>query len=56
VAFRDKTTPRHDPAKILQVSAIPRTISGKIAEFAVCDVIHGKAGKNTDVLANPQAL
>ena len=54
--IRDNTTPRHVPAKILQVSDIPRTISGKIVELAVRDVIHGKAVKNTDALANPQAL
>lgn len=54
--IRDNTTPRHVPAKILQVADIPRTISGKIVELAVRDVIHGKPVKNTDALANPQAL
>jgi acetoacetyl-CoA synthetase len=54
--IRANTTPRHVPAKILQVADIPRTISGKITEIAVRDTIHGKAVKNTDALANPQAL
>lgn len=54
--IRANTTPRHVPAKILQVSDIPRTISGKITEIAVRAVIHGKPVKNTDALANPQAL
>ena len=44
------------PAKILQVSDIPRTISGKIAELAVRNCVHGEAVKNTDALANPDAL
>jgi len=54
--IRANTTPRHVPAKILQVADIPRTISGKITEIAVRDMIHGKPVKNTDALANPQAL
>jgi acetoacetyl-CoA synthetase len=54
--IRANTTPRHVPAKILQVADIPRTISGKITEIAVRDTIHGRPVKNTDALANPQAL
>ncbi len=54
--IRANTTPRHVPAKILQVADIPRTISGKITEIAVRDTIHGLAVKNTDALANPEAL
>jgi acetoacetyl-CoA synthetase len=54
--IRANTTPRHVPAKILQVTDIPRTISGKISELAVRAMIHGEAVKNTDALANPQAL
>ena len=53
---RSGATPRHVPAKIVQVADIPRTISGKIVELAVRDVIHGRAVKNTDTLANPEAL
>jgi acetoacetyl-CoA synthetase len=54
--IRDNTTPRHVPAKIIAVAEIPRTISGKIVELAVRNVVHGKPVKNTDALANPGAL
>ncbi len=54
--IRVNTTPRHVPAKILQIADIPRTISGKIVELAIRNAIHGEAVKNTDALANPQAL
>ena len=53
---RENATPRHVPARIIQVSDIPRTISGKIVELAVRNVVHGKAVKNVDALANPEAL
>ena len=53
---RANTTPRHVPEKIIQVSAIPRTISGKIVELAVRKVIHGEEVTNKDALANPEAL
>jgi acetoacetyl-CoA synthetase len=54
--IRTNTTPRHVPAKVIQVAAIPRTISGKIVELAVRKVVHGEAVKNKDALANPEAL
>ena len=54
--IRSNTTPRHVPAKIVQVPEIPRTRSGKIVELAVRDVVHGKTVTNTDALANPGAL
>jgi len=54
--IRAETTPRHVPARIVQVPDIPRTISGKIVELAVRNVVHGKPVKNTDALANPEAL
>lgn len=54
--IRANTTPRHVPAKILAVSDIPRTISGKVVELAVRNVVHGQVVKNTDALANPEAL
>jgi acetoacetyl-CoA synthetase len=54
--IRANTTPRHVPAKIVQVPEIPRTISGKVVELAVRETIHGRAVKNTDALANPAAL
>ena len=54
--IRANTTPRHVPAKILQVNDIPRTLSGKIVELAVRNIVHGRPVKNTDALANPAAL
>ena len=54
--IRANTTPRHVPAKIVQVPEIPRTISGKIVELAVREAIHGRPVTNTDALANPAAL
>ncbi len=54
--IRDNTTPRHVPAKVLQVADIPRTKSGKIVELAVRNVVHGRAVKNVEALANPEAL
>ncbi|MDB4892236.1 MAG: acsA [Gemmatimonadetes bacterium] len=54
--IRDNVTPHHVPRKIIQVEDIPRTISGKITELAVRDVVHGREVKNREALANPQAL
>ena len=54
--IRANTTPRHVPAKVIQVADIPRTISGKIVELAVRKVIHNEVVKNKDALANPEAL
>jgi len=55
-SIRSETTPRHVPAKVIAVTDIPRTISGKIVELAVRKVVHGQAVNNTDALANPEAL
>jgi acetoacetyl-CoA synthetase len=54
--IRANASPHHVPKKIIQVADIPRTISGKITELAVRDVIHGRPVKNADALANPQSL
>jgi len=54
--IRRHTTPRHVPAKILQVDDIPRTISGKVAELAVRKIVHGETVANQDALANPDSL
>jgi acetoacetyl-CoA synthetase len=54
--IRRSTTARHVPARILQVTEIPRTKSGKIVELAVRDVVHGRDVKNREALANPEAL
>jgi acetoacetyl-CoA synthetase len=54
--IRDRASPRHVPAQILEVEDIPRTRSGKITELAVRDVVHGREVKNVEALANPEAL
>ena len=54
--IRSNTTPRHAPAVIVQISDLPRTISGKIVEVAVRKVVHGEPVENMDALANPEAL
>ena len=54
--IRRNTTPRHVPARILQVTDIPRTKSGKIVELAVRNIVHGRPVKNIEALANPEAL
>jgi len=54
--IRTHATPRHVPAKILQVPDIPRTKSNKIVELAVRSVVHGQSVKNLEALANPEAL
>ncbi len=54
--IRAHTSPRHVPAKVVAVADLPRTLSGKITELAVRNVIHGLPVKNVDALANPQAL
>ena len=54
--IRANTTPRHVPARIVQVTDIPRTKNGKVVELAVKAVVHGMEVGNTDALANPEAL
>ena len=54
--IRQEATPRHVPTKIIAVTDIPRTISGKIAELAVRKIVHNESVKNTDALINPEAL
>ena len=54
--LRQQASPRHVPARIIAVSDIPRTRSGKIVEVAVRDVIHGRTITNIEALANPEAL
>jgi acetoacetyl-CoA synthetase len=54
--IRRHATPRHVPAKIVQVGDIPRTRSGKIVELAVRDLVHGRPVTNEEALANPEAL
>ncbi len=54
--IRAGATPRHVPARIVQVADIPRTRSGKIVELAVRDVVHGLEVRNREAIANPEAL
>ena len=54
--IRVNTTPRHVPAKILNLKDIPYTISGKKVELAVRNIIHNQPVLNRDALANPEAL
>ena len=54
--IRANASPRHTPAKIIQVAEIPRTRSGKIVELAVRDVVHGREVSNREALLNPEAL
>ena len=55
-AIRNQSSPRHVPARILQVPDIPRTLNGKVVELAVKAVINGQPVENRDVLANPESL
>ncbi len=54
--IRQNASPHHVPQLIMAVPDIPRTVSGKIAEMAVRDVLHGRPVKNVDALANPESL
>jgi acetoacetyl-CoA synthetase len=54
--IRANTTPRHVPARVIAVADLPRTLSGKLVELAVRNVVHGRPVENRDALANPQAL
>ena len=54
--IRRHASPRHVPARIVQVADIPRTKNGKIVELAVRSVVHGMPVANTEALANPEAL
>ncbi|MDZ7630177.1 MAG: hypothetical protein U5K74_02165 [Gemmatimonadaceae bacterium] len=54
--IRTEASPHHVPKVIIDVPDLPRTVSGKITELAVRDVIHGRPVLNTDALANPEAL
>ena len=54
--IREHASPRHVPGVIAAVPDIPRTLSGKVTELAVREVVHGREVKNTTALANPEAL
>ncbi len=55
-AIREHASPRHVPARILAVADLPRTLSGKLAELAVREVLHGRPVANREALANPESL
>jgi acetoacetyl-CoA synthetase len=55
-AIREGASPRHVPARIIAVPDLPRTLSGKLVELAVRDVVHGLPVSNRDALANPESL
>ncbi|MCC7258247.1 MAG: acetoacetate--CoA ligase [Gammaproteobacteria bacterium] len=55
-AIRTGASPRHVPAHVIAVADLPRTRSGKLAELAVRDVIHGRSVGNVEALANPEVL
>ena len=54
--LRERGSPRHVPAVIAQVTELPRTLTGKLAEIAVADTVNGRPVRNRDALANPQSL
>ena len=54
--IRDNASPHHVPKRIVQVPDLPRTVSGKITEAAVRDILHGRPVRNANALANPEAL
>jgi acetoacetyl-CoA synthetase len=54
--IRDALSPHHIPKAIIEVPDIPRTVSGKISEIAVREVLHGRPVRNIEALANPEAL
>jgi acetoacetyl-CoA synthetase len=56
IQIRNNTTPRHVPAKVIQINDIPRTKSGKIVELAVRKIVHGQNIDNIESLANPESL
>lgn len=55
-AIRKHASPRHVPHRILAVADVPKTMSGKVAEIAVRELIHGRPVANVEALANPESL
>ncbi len=54
--IRNSTSPRHVPSKIIQITEVPRTISGKKVELAVNRIVHNKKVENREALSNPGSL
>lgn len=51
-----KLSPRHVPAKIIQINEVPRTINMKKVEIAVSKLINGLLVDNINSIANPDSL
>jgi acetoacetyl-CoA synthetase len=54
--LREKASPRHVPAVILEIPDIPYTLNMKKVESAVTNILNGRAVSNRDALINPQSL
>ena len=55
-ALKQKASPRHVPALILQAPDFPRTKSGKLVELAVTRAVNKEPIDNLGALANPDCL
>ncbi len=54
--LRENASPRHVPAKIIEVPDIPYTLNMKKVETAVTNIIHSRPVTNRDSLINPESL
>ncbi len=54
--LREKASPRHVPAKVIETPDIPYTLNMKKVESAVTNLIHGRPVLNRDALINPESL
>ena len=54
--LRTNASPRHVPAKIIEVPAVPYTLNMKKVELAVKKIIEGREVLNRDALSNPESL
>jgi acetoacetyl-CoA synthetase len=55
-ALKQKASPRHVPALIVQAPEFPRTKSNKLVELAVANAVNKVANNNLGALANPESL
>jgi acetoacetyl-CoA synthetase len=54
--IREHASPRHVPARIVQIDQVPYTRSGKKVELAVAKLLRHEVVTNREALANPEAL
>lgn len=54
--LRDKASPRHVPALVIQAPDIPYTFNMKKVETAVSNIINGRPVTNRDAIVNPECL